>query len=557
MENSMDSIHELALEIFEALDTPRSLSCAILLRNGELSQLSSLKLNPLDYLDAWSYKTDAQATSLLKKREVDDPSLIELAKETWLQDEKWCAKTNIRMTYLQSLVDYPLYDADASDEATRHLVLAIRKKIKKVIGRTPPIELIGRFGPGATFQHTSQSASLFHKLVGLPELTERCRYVTHLVNSTAWFRYHAGDNFFDDNSDDGSFDSPVVRGNRWTSVPKDTLKRRSIAIEPTLNLFLQLGVGEFLKGRLSKQGLLLRPSGRSGVIPYLQKSDAISESQLLHRRWAREASISGDYATLDLSSASDTICLEFVRLVLPPAWFQFLSDIRSPTTTVDGKIFLLEKFSSMGNGFTFELETLLFWAVCEACGELIGSGGASSCYGDDIIVPESWVPTVLAALRLFGFKVNLNKSFVIGPFRESCGGDYFNGIDVRPVQIKVTPTSPPEWVTLHNLLVRINDFWPIPRALNTVRGMVPTLLRRCGGPRELGDLVFHDTTPNRRWNRSTWSYDYRVILTQNHQIPFNRIDERAQVVAALYGVPSSGCLTRQLVGYRTAWVSFH
>jgi hypothetical protein len=85
-----------------------------------------------------------------------------------------------------------------------------------------------------------------------------------------------------------------------------------------------------------------------------------------------------------------------------------------------------EKISSMGNGATFELETAIFWAISSSV------AGDSVVYGDDIIVPTEHAPEVIELLEFCGFKCNPKKTFVSGPFRESCGGHYFQGVDVTP-----------------------------------------------------------------------------------------------------------------------------
>ena len=84
----------------------------------------------------------------------------------------------------------------------------------------------------------------------------------------------------------------------------------------------------------------------------------------------------------------------------------------------------------MGNGFTFPLETLIFWALTASACE--GDVDSVSVYGDDIICPRERADDVIDTLTMCGFKINLEKSFVEGPFRESCGCDYYKGIDIRP-----------------------------------------------------------------------------------------------------------------------------
>jgi hypothetical protein len=86
----------------------------------------------------------------------------------------------------------------------------------------------------------------------------------------------------------------------------------------------------------------------------------------------------------------------------------------------------------MGSGHTFPLQTVLFYSIVKAVVELMGSNAKVNVYGDDIIFPSQYSWYVVTALRNLGFSINDDKSFVDGPFRESCGGDYHTGVDVRP-----------------------------------------------------------------------------------------------------------------------------
>jgi hypothetical protein len=88
----------------------------------------------------------------------------------------------------------------------------------------------------------------------------------------------------------------------------------------------------------------------------------------------------------------------------------------------------------MGNGATFSLETLIFASILDAC-----CGHARySVYGDDLIVPRDNVARVIMALKYVGFIVNTDKSYTDGPFRESCGKDYYRGTDITPFYLRST-----------------------------------------------------------------------------------------------------------------------
>jgi hypothetical protein len=57
-------------------------------------------------------------------------------------------------------------------------------------------------------------------------------------------------------------------------------------------------------------------------------------------------------------------------------------------------------------------------------------------YGDDIIVPTEMAPLACNILETFGLKVNPDKSFWTGKFRESCGGVFYDGEDVSNVYLR-------------------------------------------------------------------------------------------------------------------------
>lgn len=217
-------------------------------------------------------------------------------------------------------------------------------------------------------------------------------------------------------------------GNVITTVPKKTETDRVIAKEPDMNQSLQASVGTYLKNRLLKFGI-----------------DLTDQSQ--NQRFALKGSLTNGYATIDLASASDSISRRIVNDLVPPVWLELLTMLRSPygrfdphavrnTRYEDHPPILWQKFSSMGNGFTFELESAIFFAIAKACAEIKGSKGRVIVYGDDIICPTGCATFLIEILECVGFSTNVEKTFIDGPFRESCGKHYYNGIDVSPFYIR-------------------------------------------------------------------------------------------------------------------------
>lgn len=177
--------------------------------------------------------------------------------------------------------------------------------------------------------------------------------------------------------------------------------------------------------------------------------------QSINQDRARIGSRSGLYATIDLSSASDTVSAGLVYELLPSDWFDLLWTWRvgAVSSRLFNRTLQLEKFSAMGNGYTFELESLLFHCITAAACELSGYLPDISVYGDDIVAPSGCAVNVMLALEGLGFKINSEKSFYEGNFRESCGTDWVNGQNVRPFYIKGGLT-PARLVAFHNFLLK-------------------------------------------------------------------------------------------------------
>lgn len=233
-------------------------------------------------------------------------------------------------------------------------------------------------------------------------------------------------------------------GNRLSYVPKTSEVSRSICTEPTLNMYFQKGIGFVLERQLKQRFRI-----------------DLSRQPNLNRRLARIGSIDGSFGTIDLSSASDSMSLKMLRSILPNELLDLLEFARSPRVIYpDGTSDQLHMVSSMGNGFTFPLQTLLFSTIVVACYRILGiplvydRKGPSNwaVFGDDIIVRKDSYNVVVRALQMFGFIVNDDKSFNAGYFRESCGGDYFRGHEIRGVYCKSLATSADVYSVINRLI---------------------------------------------------------------------------------------------------------
>lgn len=474
-------IRELSQVYYESLACPRSLTAAILLRYDEFDQVARLRAKPDDYANAADFHLAALASDWLRKYPGlpvrVDPEIE--AKKSWYQSERECRRFNASAVVGLAPEVKLLLDVGADF-------------IADVLGPCP-LDLTPRFGPGATASDLAKWTTVLDKVTSRPTLTEEARVMLSLWEGTAWERSH----LYSDGYKKASYEPLTVKGNTFFTVPKTALTHRGCAKGPSINVAYQLAVGHEMRKRF-KTSLGLD----------------LAKGQQHHQRLARQGSRWGDFATLDSERASDTMSYALVRLLLNKSgwWFELLKTLREPYTSIDNEWVPLEKFSAMGNGYTFELETLVFLAICYSVAWAHEIGGLPSeyeglsakdlvrmghisVYGDDVIVPTFMGRDVAAVLNLLGFTVNLKKSYFEGMFRESCGGDFFDGHTVQTVKLEKECAEPADWFSLHNLVkARFVDEYPLldgRKVVNCIKRQLPTQYRNMYGPTFLGDRVLH------------------------------------------------------------------
>jgi len=409
----------------EGLDCPRALTVAILLREGEHEQLADLEFNPLHYNSLVMLRDSYAATKFLSKYKglTFDRDLDEVALKKFEKFELLCKSTNFRF---RNLALDPKFRGQAV-----WLHNAVIRKIAKILGDYSADEIVERpdWGPGASTLIKRRDAS--------PAKKFRCEtgITRDLYSLIPWEALEVCFPLWADQLVSSGFPNFQV-GNKVTTVPKDASTNRVIAIEPGINLWFQKSIGEMIRSRLLRYGVDSRYQSRN-------------------QQLARVGSISQHLATVDLSSASDSIAKAVVQELLPTRWFSLLDSCRSHYGTLNESLVHWEKFSSMGNGFTFELETLIFYAVAVCCAEYHDLGTTEvSAYGDDVIVPTACLETFAKMLDFYGFVMNVKKSHFDSPFRESCGGHFFFGVDVKPIYLKDRVTSVPAVYRLANAVRR-------------------------------------------------------------------------------------------------------
>lgn len=536
----------VANRLYSDLNTKVALQCLSLIQEEKFEELINLSIDPCDYDSAYSFQLDYQAISFLKKA-YGLPTGIDTRKvalDKFMESETLCSQTNQRLSNFEGR------------NAKLHGVLsAASLKIQKILGRLPEIsELTLKFGPGATSTCRGSNVNILTKFSSDIECSrDALPLVWKAIKSNPhWLAAISGIDAEGPFSIVQPLATTFTNWNVLNFVPKNAKTDRCICIEPNSVAPLQLMHGSFIRNRLRLNGLDL------------------SKQADVNRHYAYLGSVDGTYATIDLASASDTISIELIRKLLPGDWFERLYALRSEYTLLpSGEYVSNEKFSSMGNGFTFELETLVFYAILLACRDVSNDTNRVFAFGDDLIVPTGIVDIVTDSLVYAGFQVNLEKSFVKGPFRESCGHDYFNGVNVRPYFLrKVSYDNPFELFGLLNGLrhaaKRIaggHDNFCDPilrRTWTTVLRSIPADLRYFG-PCGFGDAVIVCSRLEAKNNAGEYLLGRRRVKSavqkpRTFDLGTSRYNTAAKVAGILYGlrprVPIRGETT-----WKTTWLS--
>jgi len=390
------------LLLCEAANTPISLGLWLRFKYREFRQLVEYQLPISDYLQGQvrAFEADYLCASYLSKYNDFDTGIDtrRVAIEKWFEAEEQCRLTNQRFRDRMS-------GTSLASARVESVLSYASRKIHSILGPIESLDLSqAGFGPGADTATRGGSTSSYDKWLhsgtatpGILELSQG--YLADVLAS------------------DKIEHCEVVNFSKFAVVPKNAKTDRAICIEPRWNMFVQLGIGRYLERRLRAFGQSIRDQTRNQSAARRAYSDGL--------------------ATVDLSSASDTIAKCLVLDLLPEDWFDVLAKARTPNVLIEGRKVLLEKFSAMGNGYTFPLETIIFFALSEGV-VATGSGRLHDVevYGDDIIVPSQDYDALVEVFTYCGFKLNQRKSYSSGLFYESCGTDYFCGKNVRPVYLK-------------------------------------------------------------------------------------------------------------------------
>lgn len=383
---------------------------------------------------AWQFLYTAQSQGFLKKWSLapDDvvQELEDQAFNTFIGVNERMGKVNI-----PALVEGSFYGLTSRSTDAERILYRARNLCNLVLGDIGIDEWFSacKHSAGSSLGVPFRDTSIERKFTFPITATKSC--------APLFSQYLAWDNVTHVAVKDFNRNTPIGgmyewrEGSRATTVDKAIDKRRMIAIEPTANMFLQQGLMTVMYNRLKDYGLDVEVLPRE------------------HTLQAFKGSLTGRVATIDFSSASDCVHTELLRFLLPARWFRLLDTVRCHTMEINSKFLTLNMFSTMGNATTFPLETLVFWSLGAATCSLDQVSPNAlvvpervrsqvSVFGDDCILPTEYASSFMEIAAKVGFIVNEDKSFTdpMGCFRESCGGDYHSGHNVRPYYLRA-PSS--------------------------------------------------------------------------------------------------------------------
>jgi len=387
-------------DFLSALDCPRSLMVWLLFDSNEHDQLSKLSWNPSDYNSLSDARDSLSASKILSKADFLETSFD---REKIAMEGFWSAETQCR------IANRRIASRTFENKSTDAILHRMSGLIARFLGDFDAEEFVEScgWGPGATLAVKASMCTQPKKFDAERQTTaEALTFFGPWISSAYPLWWGEADCF------------SVVPGNKVITVPKNAKTDRVIAIEPGMNSWFQKGIGSMIRRRLRRNGI-----------------DLNHQSHNQQRAW--EGSKFDSLATVDFSAASDTVSKAIVEEVIPGDWLTLMRAFRSSYGEINGSLHRYEKFSSMGNGYTFELESLIFYALALATCEHVGVDTSRvSVYGDDVIIPVEAYDAYCSFSKDLGFTVNVEKSYSSTPFRESCGSFYWSGYDIKPIYLK-------------------------------------------------------------------------------------------------------------------------
>ena len=513
--NPLEQTRKVAFKYYKCLNTPVALSCFLLLKYEEYDQLVTHSVDPNEYNDGELFRKDYAATKFLAKCS-GLPTSFNLELEA-LKVEAW-AEAKCKQTNRRILKTFPSY-----------VVNRIRNRaidlIRDILNSPPSFEEICdrfRFGPGTTSATSSTHTTIVDKVgCDLHSTLEARHDVTAMVSMIPGLSVSTAGSLEFCGPPRPVLDSDIVPGNIYGSVPKNAKTNRAIAKPVHMMSGGQLAIGGIIRDKLMDAGIDLRNLWKVNQL-YAQYG-----SNGLHTDGYQ-------YVTVDVTTASSTIAFETIFDLLPRSWALLLDRWREHRTVYGDYIHHNHKFSSMGNGFTFELESLVFYALAKAAQMEAGVYDAvCTSFGDDIITTKCSYDLLVEVFGYYGLTVNPNKSFTNGYFRESCGADYWGNTRINPPYLKELLKNEVSVVKLANRIrdysARVNDYIYCDVSFRSVWHCLIDLLgsntQYTFGSKHYGDsVVWCDSTDRRLQRPLFWRSQFFTKTTA--EIPCKRRQNR-------------------------------
>lgn len=415
-------------------------------------------------------------------------------------------------------------------KASPRLLNAARKHCQSVLYRFRAKALQPSHGPGASYTPKSVWTHWYSS-------------IEYVYPYSDWFTLYFNREHLSELGEtpiDAHIESKLI------AVPKDSRGPRLICVHPAESIWIQQGLRVELERAIS---LHRRANG-----PW-PKGHIHFDDQSVNGKIALLSSSSRRYATLDMKEASDRISETLVQILFGSHYKYFgccrAQKYRIPKLSPEGDfVDDIHSYAPMGNATTFPVQSLVFWAIC--CASLQSHGcnspGAAFVFGDDIIVPSKYALGVMNDLESFGLVVNKEKSFWRGAFRESCGVDAFNGVNVTPVRWKTTldaeHLSGELALSDIALRLRLGGYEEAANVAYAVLGQRVYRKYHCKLPvtnnRKHGGIAEYVNCDSKVWSRAIWHkdkqwYHTRILRVEevNHRANLDRWNDVLNSIVSL------------------------
>lgn len=433
-----------------------------------------------------------------------------------------------RLENLEFSTRQDFVDVDASIGAVAPFRLDALKRVCRFIlsDLDEFVELDCKHGPGAVFEGCTPNQKWLEMHRGLLEFDHRLM--------DAGYDLPAGILADDLPATNPNEDDLSTGCARLVTVPKSFSALRTITVEPCLNQFVQQGYNAWLRDCISRCRVL--------------RQSLTLADQRPNQELALAGSRTGEWCTIDLSSASDLLSLQTVEAVFAhyPRFLKGIMGCRTPEVDCGYTKIRLKKYAGMGNATTFPVQSVVFATIAMVAilgstkelnyEKVVRASRNVRVFGDDIIVRSEHFRDVADWITCFGLKINRSKTFFEGNFRESCGVDAYGGTEVTPMYLRHDPGRLcAEPSSVESLVSSSNQLWLrgyyqsaefLRHTVESSVGRLPLVRRNSAG---LGWHARFDEYEVQRWHPMLHRFEVRTVV----HVPLRRHDVLCGVPALL------------------------